>query len=172
MSRWSSQRTSRASIPSTWRALPTEEWASSLMATTGRAGVRSPIRWAAVSRATIRADRLPADPPDTKHPPAPGGRPASPASTPSAWFSAATAPAASIHEVPWSEEQATTMSKSSEALVGAAGMNERNRGLSQEMTAVASWWSKTSMIRAGSVPVRSISPSRLAASEDVVTAPP
>ena len=124
-----------------------------------------------MSRATIRADRLPADPPDTKQPPARVGRPARAASTPSAWFSAATAPAASIHDVPWRDEQATTMSKSSEALVGAAGMNERNRGLSQEITAVASSCSKTSMMRSGSVPVGEMSPSRLEAS-DSATVPP
>ena len=63
------------------------------------------------------------------------------------------------------------MSKSREALVGAAGMKERNRGLSQEITAVASSCSKTSMMRAGSVPCGLISPSRLAAS-DSATGPP
>ena len=171
VSRWSSHRTRRASTPNTWSALPTEEWASSLIATTGRAGARSPRRWPAVSRATISAERLPADPPETKHPPAPSGRPASSPRTPSAWFSAATAPAASIQDVPWSEEQATTMSKSRDALVGAAGMNDRNRGLSQETTAVASSLSKISMMRRASVPVALMRPSRLASS-DAAWAPP
>src|SRR5690348_18130849 len=36
-----------------------------------------PVRCFAVSRATASAERLPADPPDTKHPPAPEGNPAS-----------------------------------------------------------------------------------------------
>lgn len=45
------------------------------------------------------------------------------------------APEASSQEMPWSEAQETTMSNSSAALVGAAGMKERKRGLSQEMTA-------------------------------------
>jgi hypothetical protein len=44
------------------------------------------------------------------------------------------------------------MSKSSEALVGAAGMNERNRGLSHDTTAVASSLSKISMTRWGRSP--------------------
>ena len=63
------------------------------------------------------------------------------------------------------------MSKSSEALVGAAGMNERNRGLSHETTAVASSLSKISMMRWGSVPAGLIRPSRLASS-DAAWAPP
>ena len=58
------------------------------------------------------------------------------------------------------------MSKSRAALVGAAGMKERNRGLSHETTAVASSLSKTSMIRRGSVPSGLMSPSRLSASDD------
>ncbi len=119
----------------------------------------------------MRADRLPADPPETKQPPAPSGSPAKPASTPRAWFSAATAPAASIHDVPCSEEHATTMSKSRDALVGAAGMKERNLGLSQDTTAVARSRSKISMMRAASVPSGLIRPSRLASS-DSAWAPP
>ena len=43
VSRWSSQGTSRASTPRTRSALPTEEWASSLMAINGRSGARSPM---------------------------------------------------------------------------------------------------------------------------------
>ena len=81
-------------------------------------------------------------PPDTKpHRPA-GGSPARSASTRRAWFSAATAPAASNHVEPWSDEQETIMSKSIEARVGAAGMKARNRGLSHEMTAGARWSAK------------------------------
>ena len=171
VSRWSSQGTSSGSMPSTWSALPTEEWASSLMATTGCSGVSSPIRCRAVSRPTMRPDRLPAEPPATKQPPAPSGRPARSASTPSAWFSAATGPAASIQDVPWSEEQDTTMSNRSAALVGAAGMKARNLGLSTDTAAVASVLSNTSMTAAGSVPAELMSPSRRAAS-DSVRAPP
>ena len=119
----------------------------------------------------MRPDRLPAEPPATKQPPAPAGSPARSASTRSAWFSAATGPAASIHDVPWREEQATTMSNSSEALVGAAGMKARNFGLSHDTTAVASVLSNTSITMAGSTPPSVMSPSRLAAS-DSLTAPP
>ena len=90
-----------------------------------------------MSRATTSAERLAIDPPDTKHPPAPGGSPARSARNPSTWFSAATAPAASNHDVPASEEHDTIMSNSRAALVGAAGMNDKKRGLSQEITAVA-----------------------------------
>ncbi len=43
----------------------------------------------------------------------------------STWFSAAIAPAASSQEMPCSEAQETTMSKSSAALVGAHGMKDR-----------------------------------------------
>jgi hypothetical protein len=76
-----------------------------------------------VSRATTNAERLPAEPPDTKVPPADAGSPAASAIQRSAWFSAATAPAASSHEMPCNDAAETTMSKSSDALVGAAGMN-------------------------------------------------
>ncbi len=65
------------------------------------------------------------------------GRPARSASNRRVWFSAETAPAASSHEVPCRDEQDTTMSNSSDALVGAAGMKARKRGLSQEITAGA-----------------------------------
>ena len=41
----------------------------------------------------------------------------------SAWFSAATAPAASSHEMPCSDAADTTMSNRSDAFVGADGMN-------------------------------------------------
>ena len=93
----------------------------------------SPSRFLAVSRATASADRLPADPPETKQPPAPAGRPASSAITRSTLFSAAIAPDASSQEMPWIEAQDTSMSNSRLALVGAAGMKPRNRGLSAEM---------------------------------------
>ena len=52
-------------------------------------------------------------------------------------FSACTAPAASSQEMPWIEAQEISMSNSSDALVGAAGMKPRNRGLSAEITAGA-----------------------------------
>ena len=61
--RWSSVGMMKGSTPMTWSALPTEEWASSLMAMRGRAGAWPPRRWPAVSRAT-------------KQPPAPSGNPA------------------------------------------------------------------------------------------------
>ena len=50
------------------------------------------------------------------------------------WFSASIAPAASSQEMPWIEAQETSMSKESAALVGAAGMKPRKRGLSAEIT--------------------------------------
>ena len=92
----------------------------------------APLRLA-VSRAVASADRLPAEPPDTKQPPAVVGRPASFAMTRSTLFSAAIAPDASSHEMPWIDAQDTSMSNNRLALVGAAGMKPRNRGLSAEM---------------------------------------
>ena len=118
----------------------------------------------------MRADRFPAEPPDTKQPPAPGGKPALAASTPSAWFSATTTPAASSHEVPWSDEQDTNMSKSSEALVGAAGMKDKKRGLSQETTAVASFSTKSASTPAASLPSGRIKPASSASRDS--TRPP
>jgi hypothetical protein len=50
------------------------------------------------------------------------------------------------------------MSKSSEALVGAAGMKERKRGLSQETTAVESFSTKSLSTSAASLPSGRISP--------------
>ena len=163
VSRWSSVGTINASTPMTWSALPTEEWASSLTAIRGRAGPSPPRRCPAVSRATTRAERLPADPPATKQPPAPAGSPAWRASTSSAWFSATTTPAASSQDVPCSEEQDTNMSKRSEALVGAAGMKDRNRGLSHDTTAVDSLSTKRRMTPAASLPSGRIRPASSAA---------
>ena len=91
----------------------------------------------ATSRATTRADRFPAEPPETKQPPAVSGIPARSAISRSTVFSAWMAPAASSQEMPWIDAQETSMSNSSEALVGAAGMKPRKRGLSAEMTAGA-----------------------------------
>ena len=62
------------------------------------------------------------------------GRPASCAITLSTLFSAAIAPDASSHEMPWIEAHDTSMSNSRLAFVGAAGMKPRNRGLSAEIT--------------------------------------
>ena len=62
------------------------------------------------------------------------GSPAASAIQRSAWFSAATAPAASSHEIPCSDAADTTMSNSSAALVGAAGMKAKKRGESAERT--------------------------------------
>ena len=130
--RWSSVSTTSASISSSIRVLMIEEWASRLTTTWGRpARVRSRF---AVSRATASADRLPAEPPETKQPPAAGFIPISAASSVSTEFSAAMAPEASSHEMPWIEAHETTMSNSRLALVGAAGMKPRKRGLSAEIT--------------------------------------
>ncbi len=76
---------------------------------------------------------MPAEPPDTKQPPEVVGIPASLAITRSTLFSAAIAPDASSHEMPWIDAQDTSMSNSKAAFVGAAGMKPRNRGLSAEM---------------------------------------
>ena len=92
----------------------------------------------AISRATASAERFAAEPPDTKHPPAPAGSPARSAISRSTWFSAWIAPAASSQEMPWIDAQEISMSNSSAALVGAAGMKPRKRGLSAEITAGAS----------------------------------
>ena len=115
--------------------LVTEEWASSLTATRQRRP--EPALRLATSRATTRADRFPAEPPETKHPPAVSGRPARSAMSRRTRFSAWIAPAASSQEMPWIDAHEMSMSNSSEALVGAAGMNPRKRGLSAEITAGA-----------------------------------
>ena len=133
--------------------MPTEECASSLRATSGRSGAAARRRCPAVSRATMSADRLPGR--STGHEAAPGalgaGRPAPPA-RPRAWFSATTTPAASSQDVPCSDEQETNMSKSREALVGAAGMNDKKRGLSHETTAVDSLSTNSCSTSAASLP--------------------
>ena len=92
-----------------------------------------------MSRATTSAERLPAEPPDTKTPPAEAGMPAMSASVRSTWFSAITAPAASNQEMPWRDAADTTMSNSSDAFVGADGMNVNMRGLSADRTVRARW---------------------------------
>ena len=46
-------------------------------------------------------------------------------------------PAASSQEVPWIDAHEISMSNSSDAFVGAAGMKPRKRGLSAEITAGA-----------------------------------
>jgi hypothetical protein len=139
-----SECTISGSISRIRSVLVTEEWASSLTATRQRRpdpetavfGFGPALRLA-TSRATTRADRFPAEPPETKHPPAVSGRPARSAMSRSTRFSAWIAPAASSHEMPWIDAHEMSMSNSSEALVGAAGMNPRKRGLSAEMTAGA-----------------------------------
>jgi hypothetical protein len=127
-----------ASISSMRSAFVIDEWASALSATRKRRPLPPGARCFAVSRATASADRLPADPPDTKQPPAESGNPARSAITRSTWFSACTAPAASSQEMPWIDAHETSMSNSSDALVGAAGMKPRKRGLSAAITAGAS----------------------------------
>ena len=134
VSRWSSVRTTSASSSSSRRVLTTEECASEPTATRSRLRAVPGDRSLAVSRATASAERLPAEPPLTKAPPADGGRPARSASRRRTWFSACTAPAASSQEMPWIEAHETSMSNSSDAFVGAEGMKPRNRGLSAEMT--------------------------------------
>ena len=52
----------------------------------------------------------------------------------STWFSATMAPEASSHEHPCSDAIDTTVSNSSAAFVGAAGMKPKKRGLSVEST--------------------------------------
>ena len=78
VSRWSGVSTTSASISSNRSVFTIDEWASDPTTTRSR-----PVgtRVLAVSRATARADRLPAEPPDTKHPPAVAGSPASRAIT-------------------------------------------------------------------------------------------
>ena len=117
-----------------------EECASSLTATRQRRPepeTPGPAFRLATSRATTRADRFPAEPPETKQPPAVSGIPARSAISRSTRFSAWIAPAASSQEMPWIDAHEISMSNSSEALVGAAGMNPRKRGLSAEITAGA-----------------------------------
>ena len=131
--------------------LTTDECASAPTATRHRCG--RPPRWrAACSRAAKSADRFPADPPDTKHPPASAGSPASRASTSSAWFSAYTAPAASSHDVAQMDDAATTVSNRRAVFVGAAGMNARWRGLSVDMHAGARTSVKSASTSSGGRP--------------------
>ncbi len=99
------------------------------------------------------------EPPDTKAPPEPSGMPASWARKASAWFSATTTPADSSQLVPLRPEQETTMSKSSEFLVGALGMKAKNPGESIETTDVASCSLKKLRILAGSWPSGEMRPS-------------
>src|SRR6185312_7783936 len=118
------------SISSRASVLTIDECAS--VPTTTRRQPVAPLRLA-VSRAVASAERLPADPPETKQPPDVVGSPASFAMTRSTLFSAAMAPDASSHEMPWIDAHDTSISNNRLALVGAAGMKPRNRGLSAEM---------------------------------------
>ncbi len=133
-----------------------------LPARRGTERVREPA--AALVAGDGQAERFPAEPPDTKVPPASAGIPAASASQRSTWFSAATAPAASSQEIPCNDAADTTMSNSSAAFVGAAGMNAKNRGLSAESTAWARWSSYSLMTVAGSVPPAVTSPASRASS--------
>ena len=169
--RWSTVGTVSTPTPSTCSALPTDEWASSLIATSGRSGAvglapvgggvaghhegRQVAGRAAGHEAAARRRR--------------GSRPALRA-PPSAWFSATTTPAASSQEVPWRDEHDTNMSKSSDAFVGAAGMNERKRGLSHETTAVESLSTKSFSTCAASLPSARMRPASSASSD--ATRPP
>ncbi len=126
--RWPAACTVSGSISRIRSVLTMEECVSVLTAARHRRPGRSAVRLA-TSRATTSADRFAAEPPDTKQPPADSGRPARSAIRRSTWFSAWIAPAADAHEI--------TMSNSSDAFVGAAGMKPRKRGLSAEITAGA-----------------------------------
>src|SRR5260221_5308176 len=112
-----------------------EEWASVPTATRQRwPAAEVPALRLATSRATTSADRLPAEPPETKHPPADSGSSARSAISRNTLFSAWTAPAASSQEMPWIDAQEINMSNSSDAFVGAAGMKPRKPGPSAEIT--------------------------------------
>ena len=101
-------------------------------------GVDARGAWRARRRAPrSRLERLPIEPPETKAPPEPSGSPARSARKASAWFSATTTPLDSSQLVPFSPEQATTMSKSNEFFVGAFGMKAKKPGESIETTAGA-----------------------------------
>ena len=127
-----------------------EECASSPTATRQRRpAAAGPARRLAASRATTRADRFAAEPPETKHPPAACGIAARSAISRSTRFSAWIAPAASSQEMPWIDAHETSMSNSSAALVGAAGMKPRKRGLSAEITAGATTDAYTPRIWSG-----------------------
>jgi hypothetical protein len=120
------------------RAAPLiEEWASLEHTTVQRSG-RWPRRSAAVWRAATSPDRFPAEPPETKTPPAPTGMPARSAIQRSAWFSAQMAPAPSSHPAPMIDEAPTTRSKSTDAFEGAPGTKARLAGWSVESVAGAS----------------------------------
>ena len=157
VSRWSGVSTTSASISSSRNVLTIDECASE--PTTTRSRPLAP-RLFAVSRATARADRLPAEPPDTKHPPEVVGSPASCAITRSTLFSAAIAPDASSHEMPWIDAQETNMSNTRLAFVGAAGMKPRKRGLSAEITLGAITDVYTPSTSSGGRGVSRITPSR------------
>ncbi len=160
--------TTRASISSSRSVFTIDECASD--PTTTRSRPVAP-RFLAVSRATARADRLPAEPPDTKHPPDVGGRPASRAIVRNTLFSAAIAPDASSQEMPWIDAQDTSMSNSRLAFVGAAGMKPRNRGLSAEITLGAITDVYTPSTSSGCRGVSRINPSRRSCNSPVDRTP-
>ena len=98
----------------------TDEWADAAHATDARS--RDPCSARQTSRATASAERFPAEPPFTKHPPASSGRPASSRSHPRAAFSAATAAPASCQLSPENDHAPTKPSNSAAEVAGAAGM--------------------------------------------------
>ncbi len=104
-----------------------------------RAGVRRPGLAAAAWRAATRAERLPAEPPETKH--AAGVARASRRARraiASAWFSAQIAPPPSSQPAAIVEDAPTARSNSTLALLGAPGTNARKLGWSVVMVAGAS----------------------------------
>ena len=108
----------------------------SLAANRHRSG-RPSRRSDAACRAVTSAERFPAEPPETKTPPASPGNPARPATHRSASFSAQIAPAPSIHPVAIVDDAPTMRSKSTLAFVGAAGTNATDAGWSVEIVAGA-----------------------------------
>ena len=164
VSTWLSVGTTRASMSRIDSAFLIEECAWSLTAIRVRSPRPSPRFRRPTSRATVRADRLPAEPPETNTPPALGGMPARSAMSRRTWFSAAIAPAASRAEIPWMLEPETSMSNNREALVGAAGMNARKLTASELITCGARTSVHISITRCGSVPSAVIRPSSCAVS--------
>ena len=141
-----------------------EECAWSLTAIRVRSPRPSPRARRPTSRATVRADRLPAEPPETNTPPALAGRPARSAMSRSTWFSAAIAPAASRAEIPWMLAPGDEHVEQQGRLGGAAGMNARKFTASELITCGARTSVHISITRCGSVPSAVMRPSSCAVS--------
>ena len=112
--------------------------ARSRMRRTATAAGRPPRRAAAACRAATSAERLPAEPPETNTPPAPGGKPgevgeprAAPGSRPRSRRRRRASRAAIVEDAP------TIRSNSTLAFVGAPGTNASDAGWSVEIVAGA-----------------------------------